>query len=203
VDGRSARRDRNREDVLDAVLSLFAEGHLVPSAPMVAERAGVSLRSVFRYYEDTDALIRAALARHLEVLAPLFEIPDLGEGPFEERLDRYVGCRLRLYQAVAPMARASLLRAPTSPIIAEQLDHARRRGLEQLAAMFAPELDALPAAERQPVLDAADALCQFETMEHLTEHRRLGGVKAAAALRHGLHRLLDTSASVEGAASQA
>jgi AcrR family transcriptional regulator len=193
VDGRTARRNRNREEVLDAALALFAEGHLMPSAPAVAARAGVSLRSVFRYYEDTDALIRAALARRLEMLAPLFEIPDLGVGRFEERIERYVGCRLRLFREVAPTARATLLRAPTSPIIAEQLAGARREGLEQLAAMFAPELDALPPAERHRALWAADALCQFEAVEHLGQHLRLDHGQVADVLREGLRCLLAPS----------
>ena len=65
TDGRTARRDRNRELVLDAALELFREGHLEPTALQVAERSGLSPRSVFRYFEDTEALLRAAIARLL------------------------------------------------------------------------------------------------------------------------------------------
>ena len=54
TDGRTARRDRNREAVLDAALALFTAGELEPTAAAVAERSGVSLRSVYRYW-----LIRA------------------------------------------------------------------------------------------------------------------------------------------------
>ena len=57
-DGRTARRDRNRDAVLDAVLDLFGEDSLAPAPAEVAERSGVSLRSVYRYYEDRDALYR-------------------------------------------------------------------------------------------------------------------------------------------------
>jgi len=85
VDGRTARRDRNREAVLDAVLELFSEGNLAPSPDDVAQRAGISLRSVYRYVADSDGLIRDAIERHTERIAPLFLIEDIGEGPFEKR----------------------------------------------------------------------------------------------------------------------
>ncbi len=87
VDGRTARRDRNRDLVLDAVIDLFGEGRLSPNATDVATRSGVSLRSVYRYFEDQDALVRAAIARHAERIAPLLEVPDPGEGPLDDAGD--------------------------------------------------------------------------------------------------------------------
>ena len=86
VDGRTARRDRNRVAVLDAVLELFSEGNLTPSPDDVARRSGISLRSVYRYVADSDDLIRSAITRHTEKVAPLFVIDDIGQGPFEHRL---------------------------------------------------------------------------------------------------------------------
>ena len=50
-DGRLARRDRNRIAVLDAAIELFAEGVLDPTPDDVATRAGISARSVYRYFE--------------------------------------------------------------------------------------------------------------------------------------------------------
>jgi AcrR family transcriptional regulator len=172
ADGRTARRDRNRELVLDAVLALFAEGHLSPAPQQVAERSGVSLRSVFRYYEDTGALLRAAIGRQLEVVRPLREIPDLGEGPFADRVERFVAAQLRLYRAIAPTARASLIRAATNDAVAERFAAARRERLEQTEAMFDPELRAMALHERL----------------HLSER------KTADALRHTLRTLLGSAA---------
>ena len=45
ADGRTARRDRNREAVLDAVLDLFADGAIAPAPAEVAARSGVSRRA--------------------------------------------------------------------------------------------------------------------------------------------------------------
>ena len=127
VDGRTARRDRNRDAVLDAVLELFAEGQLEPSAADAAARSGVSLRSVYRYYEDLESLLRAAIARSLELNLPFFEIDGLGEGPLAERIDRLVSRRLTLYDHVGGMARASVLRARTNELVRAQLVRRRRR----------------------------------------------------------------------------
>ena len=55
-DGRHARRDRNRLAVVDAMLELYVEGNLDPSSDEIAERAGLSPRSLFRYFEDLDDL---------------------------------------------------------------------------------------------------------------------------------------------------
>jgi AcrR family transcriptional regulator len=189
VDGRTARRDRNRDIVLDAALELFVEGQLEPNVMLVAERAGLSERSVFRYFEDTDALVRAAIARNVERTAPLFEMPGVGEGSFEERVERFIASRLRLYEAVAATARAAVLRARTNALIATQLAQVRQRLGTQLEAMFAPELATMPPARRRSAVAAADTLFQFEGVEHLRVRLELTPARTKETLRDALTAL--------------
>ncbi len=179
-DGRTARRDRNREAVLDAVVELFTEDSLTPTAQDVAERSGVSLRSVYRYYEDLDELARAAIAHHVQRVDPLFELDDLGQGSLDDRIARLVAHRVALYEAIAPTARAALARARSSELIRDQLQARRRRLLEQVRRMFQPELVSLPPGERREVVAALDLLLGFEGVEHL---RRQLGFSAAATRR--------------------
>jgi AcrR family transcriptional regulator len=167
VDGRTARRDRNRELVLDAVIELFTEDQLAPNAADVAQRSGVSLRSVYRYFEDLDELMRSAIARHAERVAPLFEVPDLGVGPLDERIARLVEWRIRLYEAAAPTARAAIQRASVNPLLREQMELVRGRLRRQTEEMFAPELAGLSPSTRRVTLAPVDALLQFESAEHL------------------------------------
>ncbi len=167
IDGRTARRDRNRDLVLGAVIELFSEHQLAPSVSEVARRSGVSLRSVYRYFDDFDALVRAAIDQHQTTIAPLREIPDLGVGPLDERVARFVACRLRLYEAAAPAVRAALLRAPTNPIMLEQITRVREQLAYQTAAMFEPELALLAPNSRRAALAATDTLTQFEGVESL------------------------------------
>jgi AcrR family transcriptional regulator len=190
VDGRTARRDRNRIAVLDAVLELFSEGNLAPSPDEVARRSGISLRSVYRYVADSDGLIRDAIERHTEKIAPLFVIDDIGHGPFEKRLKAFVDSRLRGYEVIAPTARASRLRAPTNEIIRDRLDSGRRMFRAQLERQFAPELDRIDPKARRAVLAAADTLTQIETIDLYRHHRRYSSSETNEMLAIALRALL-------------
>lgn len=189
-DGRTARRHRNRELVLDAVLELFAEGSLEPGAGEVADRSGVSLRSVYRYFDDTEALIRAAIARNMEKVAPLFELEGVGEGPLADRIDRIVAGRFRLYEEIAPMMRATLKRASENALLRENLDQSFRALRHQVEAMFAPELGALPTAEAADVTAALDVLLNFQSMEHLRAVRGLTGAESRRIIARSVAAVL-------------
>lgn len=189
-DGRTARRDRNRDAVLDAVLDLFAEDALAPSAAQVAERSGVSLRSVYRYFEDTDALVRAAIERNLVRVRPLFLVDGLGEGPLADRVERLVASRLALHDQVGPLMRATLLHAGDNAVLAERLDTVRAMLGEQVQQMFAPELAALSAADRRGTAAVVDQVLTFESIEHLRKVRGLSRPAAATALAAAVVRLV-------------
>jgi AcrR family transcriptional regulator len=189
ADGRTARRDRNRRAVLDAVIELFAED-VEPSPEAVAQRSGLSPRSVYRYFVDRDALVRAAIERQLELVYPLYLIHALGEGDLAERIDRFVHSRLRLYEAVADSARAARHRAWRDPVIREQVAATRVALREQVALQFAPELDALDATPRRTTLAAIDALSQFDSLEYLRHAQGLSRGAVRAILVGALERLL-------------
>lgn len=190
LDGRRARRGRNREAVVDALLAFFREGELNPSVASVAERSGVSLRSVFRYFDDLDEMGRIAIQRHIEDIKHLFDLPGIGVGSRQERIERLVAHRIEWYEAVAPVARASMLRAPFQPVIAEGLQFRRELLRSQIERQFAPELEALPIGERFAVAAAADVLTSFESLEMLRTHRDLSTTKCASVLTESLDRLL-------------
>lgn len=47
-----------RQKIVDAFTGLVVEGQLTPTAEQVARRADVGLRTVFRHFDDMDALYR-------------------------------------------------------------------------------------------------------------------------------------------------
>ncbi|MDZ4824857.1 MAG: TetR/AcrR family transcriptional regulator [Actinomycetota bacterium] len=192
VDGRTARRERNRVAVLDAVLELFSEGDLDPSPGAVARRSGVSLRSVYRYVADREGLAREAIGRHQEKIAPLFVLHELGEGSFEERVGRFVAARMTLHDAIASTHLAARLRAPASPIIKERVETGRETMRAQLDRQFAPELRLLTAATRRNVATAADALTQLEGIDYFRLHCGLSSRVTRDVLVDALTRLLQT-----------
>jgi len=190
VDGRRARRHRNTDAVLDAVHELFVEGHLLPTVEDVARRSGVSLRSVYRYFPDRDQLLVAALGRRLKVAEQHFELPGLGQGSLEERIDRFVDHRLSLYDQIAPTVRAALSPAGGAPGIARAVEQRKRQLSEQSRVHFAPELDAFPADHAADVLAGVDLLFQFESVELLRVERGLSLERARRVLVTGLRALL-------------
>ncbi len=190
LDGRRARRGRNREAVVDALLELFREGELSPSVATVAERSGVSLRSVFRYFDDLDEMGRIAIGRHLERVGHLFELPNMGEGPRADRIDALVDQRVALYEQVAPVMRAALIRAPFQPVISTALRHRREFLRAMVEQQFAPELATLDADTAAAVMAAADVLTSFEALEVLRIDQQLTSDRAAETIKLSLDRLL-------------
>src|SRR3546814_18346240 len=66
VDGRRERGRSSHRRIVEAMMELIAQGDLSPSAARVAEEAGIGLRTVFRHFDDMDAL-------YAEITAPLTE----------------------------------------------------------------------------------------------------------------------------------
>jgi len=190
VDGRTARRDRNRLAVLDAVLELFAEGKLDPGVHDVAERSGVSLRSVYRYFEDLDELVTAAIERHLQRTRPLFDIEGLGEGPLHDRIHRFTERRMHLFDNVRVTYRASRVRAASDPRVQQDLLATQERLAWQTHEMFAPELRAMDEPVATDTGRALDLLTQFDGLEHLRHRCGLHRDEAVAFLQRSLRRLL-------------
>ncbi len=188
VDGRTRRRDTNRNAVLDATIALFAED-LDATPEAVAARSGVSLRSVYRYFSDRDALVAAAVERQLSLIHPSEVIPELGLGPLESRIDRFVTTRVALFELVAPAARAARTRARNQPAVQRQVRAAQAAMLNQTAAHFRIELDQL-GSRRDEVLGAIDALSQFETFDYLRRARELSLDDVAAVITASLTALL-------------
>jgi AcrR family transcriptional regulator len=189
-DGRLARRDRNRTAVLDAMLALFAEGDLDPTPEQVAGRAGISPRSVYRYFEDREALLRAAISHHLDSVWHLYLFHGIGAGPLDARIDTFATHRVRLYEAIGATARATRMRAATDEILREQLELTRRALREQIEKQFAPELDVMPARVRRARVAAIDAMCELEALDHYRHHRGFSTTQTGALLADALQALL-------------
>ena len=189
VDGRRLRREQNREAVLDAMAALFGEGVYQPSSAEIAERAGLSPRSLFRYFDDVDDLNRAAIERQLTAARPLLDVGVSPDAPLTERIDRVVEARVRLFDTTAPAARAARVCAHRHPLVAAQVHESRSYLRHQLERVFAAELQGGPAG----LLPALDALCSFETHDLLRADQGLSHAETVLALTAALTALLDPS----------
>ena len=193
-DGRTARRERNREAVVTALLELYREGVMMPSADEIAARAGVSARSLFRYFADVDDLAFAAVARQAEHLMPLLALDLPAEASIDDRIDAFVAARLRLLEAMGEVGRVARFRAGMQPVVAEGLARVREIMREHVVEALGPALDGRSGDERRSVVAAADVLCSWEAHDLMRRDQGLSGEETAAAMGLALRRLLADAA---------
>jgi AcrR family transcriptional regulator len=192
TDGRRLRRALNREAVVDALLDLYAEGNLRPSTDEIAERAGISPRSLFRYFEDADDLAGEAVARQQARVLPVLPVDAAPGDPFGARVAALVEQRLRLFATLGKAAQVSRLRAPFQPRLSESLAQGRRFLRGQVQTLFAAELGALDDDRAEAALASVDALTSYETYQLLTEDRGFATDEIRSVLNVSLTALLST-----------
>lgn len=181
VDGRTARGQRTRENVVDALLALQEEGDLSPTAQQVAARAGVALRTVFGHFSDMETLWAEAGQRELQKLVSLAEPVD-PDWPLDARVAQFCDSRSRVLEALLPVMRAARLREPMSP----QLQRNRRlfiaAGDAEVQAAFARELDVMDDHSRTRCLDALYLACSGPAWEALRHDRGLSPQESATVM---------------------
>ncbi|MEX2247819.1 MAG: TetR/AcrR family transcriptional regulator [Dehalococcoidia bacterium] len=189
ADGRTARAERTRVAVAEAMLDLLGEGDLRPTAQRVAERADVSLRTVFHHYQDMESLLATAADRQFaRMMAMARPVPRIGS--LDGRIEAFVTSRGRLQEAISPVRRAGLLSEPFSAVIASRLRWIRGRGRLEVERVFAPELSARPAVARRELLEALTAASSWSAWETLRAHQRLSFAGARKVMARTLRALL-------------
>jgi TetR/AcrR family transcriptional regulator of autoinduction and epiphytic fitness len=189
VDGRIARSRRTREKLIDALISLIEDGDLRPTAPRIAERAGVSMRSIYHHFDDLELLFADATARELDRIAPLLSRLATA-GSLDDRLDALVTQRARVYEAVTPIRRASLLQEPFSAQIQAVRATLHSWSRKELAGVFESELATRGEPERAELLDALDAAANWTNWNTMRSDMHLSPEAAQGVLRTTLSALL-------------
>ena len=149
ADGRSARSHRSRRAIIDAMRALHVEGELRPTALRVAERAGVSLRTVWQQFADMEALLVEANRRDNEILRSLMEQIDPDQ-PLAVRIELFTSQRARILEQMTPSWRAARLLGPFSEELRRNKAQTLAMAAAELEAVFAPELAKLAGKKRQP-----------------------------------------------------
>ncbi|MEO0492476.1 MAG: TetR/AcrR family transcriptional regulator [Actinomycetota bacterium] len=190
TDGRSARRQRNIDRVLEVVTEMFAEEATLPTMEQVATRSGLSLRSLYRYFADPSELFEAAVQRNAVEGRVVARIEPLGEGPFEPRLEVLIDSRIRVHRRFGATQRATIANAPNQPRARRELARTRDALRRQMVDQFEPEFARLDPAQRPAAEHAADVLTQLESIDFLRRHLELSEADAGEVLRTGLRALL-------------
>lgn len=166
-DGRIQRSERSRQVIIDAMLALINEGVLIPTAQHVADRAGVAIRTVFRHFDDMEALYAEVDA----TLRPVYEGMFVGmdrSGSLAERVLHAVECHANAYEHQAlihEMTTVMLWRSDT----VKKVYARNQRNLRKHLDKWLPELKELSTEKRE----AIDALASFEFLSRLQKHQGL------------------------------
>jgi AcrR family transcriptional regulator len=188
ADGRVLRGERNKEAIAEALLQCYNDGILRPSAAEVAQRAGVSVRSVHNHFEDMEALRAAVAMRQWARFDNVVEVP-APDATLAQRIATIVRGRAELWEGVTPVRRAALLIVHDSPTIAATFARIDRRLRRTIEIAFAPELGhALPE-----VLDAIDATLSWDNWNRLRNAQGCSVTRARRVVTVVLEMLLEGS----------
>ena len=100
-DGRRARSQASRSKIIQAMMDLIESGDMNPSTANVAKKAGVGLRSLFRHFEDKDAILREVDSILVKAYRPIIEAP-YSSDDWRERLMELIERRCEVSEAIAP-----------------------------------------------------------------------------------------------------
>ncbi len=171
LDGRRSRRERNRLLVVDGLLNLYSKGILRPSVEEIGIEAGVSVRSIFRYFNDIDDLVRSAIARAIYRALPFLEICVSADATLYERVGALIDQRISLFSAIAPVAIVARLNAPFQPILQEELAKNRIFLRRQIVSVLGEFLPICESGDLNTTLTAIDILCSFEAYTLMSNDR--------------------------------
>jgi AcrR family transcriptional regulator len=183
-DGRLLRSSRSRAEIIRAMIEIIRAGDMSPSAARIAEFAGVSLRTVFRHFDDVDSLYREMTAMVEAEVLPLATSPIEGKA-WRERLDCLLDRRMGIFEHIAPFRIAGSLRRFSSAFLME--DHQRFIRIERSTL-----LEVLPKKilSNAPLVNALELATGFQAWRRLRQDQNLSVRDARAAILLTVEKLL-------------
>ncbi len=198
LDGRVRRGRENRRAMIDSICSLIEDGVIEPTAELVAGRAGLGVRSVFRHFRDIEGLRAEVVARLVAEALPNLQQPrtatDLA-GRVRETLD----IRARFFEAQTAFRRAGDAVSHRSAVVRSNHADLDRLFRDDIKRNFAAEL----AASDATVLDLIDALLSFPTWLRLRGPQALSVPAARRLLEGALLAILPAGRATRGPRAKA
>lgn len=183
-DGRRARGAENRRRIVAAMLELIGEGEISPSAELVAARAEVGLRTVFRHFDDMDSLYREISALMSAELLPIANAP-FPDGDWHDRIADLIKRRGRVFEKMMPFKIAADVHRHRSDFLNEE--HAELIAMQRrtLAAALGDgfKLDPLK-------FEALNLVMSFDAWRHMRIDQKLGVARAKKLLMMSAEALL-------------
>ncbi len=124
--------------ILEAATQVFARhGYAAGTTNRIAERAGVSIGTLYQYFPNKDALLVALAESHLReaegILRPVMIELSLRPPPLREGLELMVSAAMESHRQEPRLHRVLFEEAPRPPALRERLDQAFESACHVLA----------------------------------------------------------------------
>lgn len=138
------RQARSRATV-DAILSAAAQvfvkhGYAAGTTDRIAERAGVSIGSLYQYFPNKDALLTALAQRHVDEgfnrIAEILKQAQAAPPPLDVMLREFVGAMIALHENDPELHRVLFEEAPLPKTIKQDIRRREKAFAEKLAALL-------------------------------------------------------------------
>ncbi|WP_374139606.1 TetR/AcrR family transcriptional regulator [Sphingomonas sp. 32-62-10] len=183
-DGRRARGDANRARIIQAMVELVAAGDPDPNADAVAEKAGLSVRTVFRHFEDKDAIFHAIDDLLVAAYQPLLTAP-YRSAHWKGQLFELIARRCTINEAAAVFRISAVMERYRSQFIAGKYRRLHAGEKRMLDAILPPELQTSTKAGRAILI-----ACSFDTWRLLRQDEELSPEDTLAAIRQLVEDIL-------------
>lgn len=184
LDGRRARALATRDRIVEAMLRLVREGDVSPSAARVAQTAGVGMRTVFRHFDEMDALYRE-MAERIEARVMPVLLKPFAATEWRARLSEMVDRRALIFETIMPYRLSADMKRFQSDFLMR--GHLRQARLERAALHAA--LPAYVAADAARVA-ALELALSFDCWRRLRHEQGLSPDQAQRAMRLLVEALL-------------
>lgn len=177
ADGRRARSVASRSRIIEAMVELIALGNPNPSAAIVAERAGIALRSVYRLFEDKESILREIDQWLVRVYHSALTAPYESEH-WEEQLDELIERRSRVNEAIVVFRVSSQTARYTSKFVHENYNRSFSREKRALDRILPAQLQTHTRTGRAlMVATSFDTWRLLRQDEGLSEEETLSAIK--------------------------
>ncbi|MGQ2932845.1 TetR/AcrR family transcriptional regulator [Sphingopyxis sp. H093] len=186
VDGRRERGRSSHKRIVEAMMELIVAGDLSPSAARVAEEAGIGLRTVFRHFDDMDALYAEITATITERVMPIVVAP-YPDQPWRANMGELVRRRVDVFEATLPFRLAANIKRYQSPFLMGQYSRVVMLERELIVRL-------LPASVRADRI-GVEALCaalSFQTWRTLRHDQSLSAEEAGAVMGQMVDAVMTT-----------
>ena len=184
ADGRRLRSSRSRAEIVRAMHALIGAGDLSPSAARVAEAAGVSLRTVFRHFDDMDSLYREMSIIVEAEVKPILQRPLQGK-TWRERLDELLARRTEIFERVLPHKVAGSLRRFSSAYLMQDYERFIRLERKTLQEVLPPKVTA-----NAKLFHALEMATGFQAWRRMRQDQKLSIKDAREVMMFTVERLL-------------